>query len=335
MANTEKKTLTEASALSGITGMMTCLEDVTRELAEVEGVQRAMKSAVCRVKLRQAMMNPDAVAVLMELQGKPDGFRHDRESKGQQYSPQEVVEAAISAGVQGAFPVASEFTIFKGRAYLGQAFYERQCKTLPGISDLRWEIDIAQSDKSWPGILFLGAMATCHINGFRVTVEAYQSSEHDRRIAVTTYDGDLDNASGKAKKRILEKLYERLTAGPITEDSVSEMPVMGPQDPEVMDADPEQLISELTLEPSPPKTAPPSLSHRTEAEVDWKTELYSHGGPDTLVVQIGRLLHEAPEESDRQDVLKAAKASMVDGKFDQRAYDTLERYAYSRRAVTA
>jgi len=331
MAKTETG-LTTTAAVAGINAIMTTMESVQNELASAEGIQRGMALAVGRVKLRQAM-SPDAVAVLIELMGKPDGFRHDRESKGQQYSPVEVVDAAISAGIQGAYPVDSEFTIFKGRVYLGQSFYERKCKTLPGVSDLKWEIDIAQSDKSWPGILFLGAMATCKMHGFRVTVEAYQTPDHDRRIAVTTYDGDLDNAHGKAKKRILEKLLERLTSGPITEDSVSVLPVMVPEDDNEQ-AETEQLISELTPVATE-KTAPPSLSHRTEAEVDWKTELYSHGGPDTLVVQIGRLLHEAPEESDRQDVLKAAKASMVDGKFDQRAYDTLERYAYSRRAVTA
>ena len=253
----------------------------------------------------QNAMSDEVVAVLMALQGNPLGFRVDKT-----YPPDMVKACAIQALMHGAYLVDDEWQIISGQCYLGQKYYVRRLKEYPGVTDIQIDIELpeALNDR----ILLVGGYARCRKGGRLVEVFARKSEQFgDSRVAVTAHKGDIDQAQGKAKKRMAQKLFERIAGVQIT--------------------DAEESVQVRLIRDEPPEAAPRQITHTAEPEaVDWQAELLSHGGKDSQVFQIGVLLRDAPTQDDRDAILRAAHDHMRDGKIDFRGYDTLVRYAGSK-----
>lgn len=298
------KALTTQTATSGMMAILDTAEKVQSGLSKAEGMQRAVAMACGLVEL-QAAMSDDVVAVLMALQGNPMGFRSDKV-----YPPETVKACAISALLSGAYLVDDEWQIISGQCYLGQRYFLRKLREYPGVTDLEVVVEIPE--QITPTLLYVSGLARCRVNGIEVAVYAKKSEKHgDSRIAVTAYKGDLDQAQGKARKRLAQRLYERI-AGVVISD------VLGDQPEELESA------SVLTLETDTvSETAVPA------EEIDWKSELYAHGGPDSFTVKCGRRMYVESQSAKPMDGIAAQLMEARDNVgdlIDQRAYDTLERY---------
>jgi len=224
----------------------------------------------------------------------------------------------VRALLHGAYLHGNEFNIISGSCYLTQQFYLRKLREYPGVTDLKVDTDIPvpQADSNQKNVVMLcSGYASCRINGKLVEIFARESNKFgDQRIAVTSYLGDIAQAQGKAKKRLAQKLYERIAGV------------------EISDAD-ETTGSVVVVEPEAiEQKTDDATESREPAAVDWAAELLKYGGKDSAVYEIGCLLRDAPSPQDRADVMNAAKNQLADGVFDQRGFETLQRYAEHKNA---
>jgi hypothetical protein len=318
---------------AGIMRLLDTVDDCHRLLSEAVGVRKLLATAQAVEQLEKALSADDATRLLKALEGRPIGFKTDRK-----YDIAVIRSAATEAIIHGARLNGDEFQVISGQCYLGQRYYRRMLDELPHVTRVDCAIGLpergdVQSTTSGGGtnyMMLIPGVASCVVNGHAVEVEAVQTATRDTRLAIVAYEGDIDGTAGKAKRRLLKRLYEMVCSGVEELPSIDELTI----DTQVTDS-PKRIETVEAPAPAPAAAEKAAPSYRQPGDVDWTKELYSHGGPGSLVVQIAALLRDAPAEEDRVDVLKAAKASMVDGKFDQRAYDTLERYSHSRKQKVA
>jgi len=287
MITKQKTALANVQKLAGeIIEGMGSEDELTRTLAVAQGI----------VSLSDAMTD-DAVAVLMSLQGNELGFKTDKDKDGG-YPADVVKGVAIRAILHGAKLTGNEFNIISRGLYLAQAFFVRRLKEFPGLTDLVIDVDAPEESglkgkNQWYKI---GGYASCKINGKLVEVFCRNHPKYgDSRIVVKAYDNDtaVDGAMGKAKKRIAQKLYERISGVTLSDDdSESSVTVIEPE----------------------------RVTHQPDDSKAWATEFKTHG-----VMTQAKLILEAPTREDAAGVLRVAK-QQVGESIDQRAYDCLDRY---------
>jgi len=291
-------------------------EHVQAELTKAEGMSRAVAMACGLVELQEAMSD-DVVSVLMSLQGNPMGFRSDKI-----YPPEVVKACAISALLSGAYLVDDEWQIIAGQCYLGQKYFMRKIREYPGVTDVEITIDLPEA--LTPTLLVCGGYARCRKGGKRVEVFARKSDKFgDSRIAVTAHKGDIDQSQGKAKKRLAQRLYERIAGVTITdEDPVLESIDV---DPTLLDHRSQGRFDRESLSDADKESVSERLD-KIMTDSDWKPELelikvgqdhirevmneLALGGFDTHVTTIER-------------AIKMQKSGAV----DQRGIDLCRRYS--------
>lgn len=309
--------LTRDSATKGMLAIQATAEQVQQDLLTAEGFGKTLAIATGLVAIQEAMTD-ETVAVLKALEGTDVGFKTDKDHQASGYDAQTIKACAVRALLNGAYLHGNEFNIIAGGCYLTQQYYLRKLREYPNVSDVQIDIDIPCVDSSRPAVqnnhtMLVGGYACCKVDGTRVEIYARESTKFgDQRMAVSAYKADIDQAQGKAKKRLAQRLFERIAGVDISEDSESDGSV-------------------LVVDP-----ATPAIEHADVAqpptEVDWASELLRHGGKESQVFRIGVLLRDAPSKQDRADVLKAAKQQLADGVFDQRGYETLHKYAEHKDA---
>ena len=137
----------------------------------------------------------------------------------------------------------------------------------------------------------------------------------DQRMTVVAYQGDMDVAMGKAKKRIAQKLYERISGVTLSDDDGPAASV---------------TVIESDVIANDPGTREEIVE--TTIPVDWAAEFKRYGVTDQ-----GTFLRDAPTQADRDSVLSAAKKMVGDG-MEFKAFDCLVRYDVElakREAVVA
>lgn len=167
----------------------------------------------------RAAFSPEVVAVVANLGGTALGFRHDLENKGQKYSPDIVRDCAIEALMRGVSLTGNQFNIIAARCYITREGYQSLLASYPGLTDLEIEVGLPEDGRPWgkQEMVFVTAAARCKLNGKAVSVECRKSAGFDGRLAVKTFSGEVDNAKGKAQRRLLKLLYERITGSVIAE----------------------------------------------------------------------------------------------------------------------
>lgn len=167
----------------------------------------------------RAAFSPEVVAVIANLGGTALGFRHDLETRGQKYSPEIVRDCAIEALMRGVSLTGNQFNIIAARCYLTREGYQSLLASYPGLTDLEIEVGLPEDGKPWgkQEMVFVTAAARCKVAGRVVSVECRKSEGFDGRLAVKTFSGEVDNAKGKAQRRLLKLLYERITGSVIAE----------------------------------------------------------------------------------------------------------------------
>lgn len=167
----------------------------------------------------RAAFTPEVVNVIANLGGTALGFRHDLETRGQKYSPEIVRDCAIEALMRGVSLTGNQFNIIAARCYITREGYQSLLASYPGLTDLEIEVGLPEDGKPWgkQEMVFVTAAARCKVAGRPVSVECRKSSGFDGRLAVKTFSGEVDNAKGKAQRRLLKLLYERITGSVIAE----------------------------------------------------------------------------------------------------------------------
>lgn len=210
------KSLTRDRAKAGVLAIRETAMGVQKEIEESEGFDRTLAIACGLVSLYDAFTE-DAMLVLTSLAGTEMGFKCDKD-----YSAQVIKDVAIRALMHGANLHGNEFNIIANGCYLTQAYYMRKVKEYPGSTDLKIDIDTPEivSEKGKETLMRVGGYAGCKINGTVVEIYCRLHPKYgDQRMTVSSYGADYDQAAGKAKKRIAQKLYERIAGVTLTDDS--------------------------------------------------------------------------------------------------------------------
>lgn len=187
-----------------------------KALAKVEEISKAFKLAegVKRVRALVLQVAPQ----IMPLQGTPLGFRTDKDKDGG-YPLAVVAECATEALLRGLRLHGNEWNIIGGRCYVAQAGVARLVAELEGVTDLEHQ----------PGVPVMrdgGAIVeytvTWRLNG--------QPMQLTRKIPVRVNAGmGVDAILGKAKRKALAAVHERLTGSVLTDGEADDRAIVPEQ----------------------------------------------------------------------------------------------------------
>lgn len=173
------------------------------------------------MKAMRAALTEDVVKQLfMPLQGTSLGFRTDND-KGGGYDWVTVRDCVIESMVRGFQVVGNEFNIISGRAYFTREGFERRVTEWPGLSALELSPGVPHTvaDKG----ALVPYRARWLLNGkpmelVRDLVKDPTTGEvRDQRIPVRLNSGmGPDGALGKARRKMLAAILDRLTGAKFT-----------------------------------------------------------------------------------------------------------------------
>jgi hypothetical protein len=222
------------------------------------------------VRTLRSLITGDMMGDIMQLQGTPLGFRTDKDSS-QGYPVEIVKDCVIEALLKGVRPVGNEFNIIAGRLYVTREGFERLVKEFPGLTDLRTEFGVPASAN---GGALVPCFATWRLCGKPDSITcAVTADKSDFRIPIKVNNGmGADAILGKAKRKLLARVYSRLT-GSDQDESDEENTVTG----KVVSREP-RTLDDLTkrLESDKPLSAEPGAAEterETEPETDFMIDL--------------------------------------------------------------
>jgi len=173
-------------------------------------MSRALAIADAMQELRQ-LVTQQMLERVKFLQGTDLGFRTDRDDKGDKggYPFETLRDVLIEAAVRGYSPAGNEFNIIAGRFYATKNGLERKVREFPGLRDLRLVEGVPQ--KMSDGAL-VEYYAEWSLNGRQDEIKCCQNGASDTRIACRVNAGmGIDAILGKAKRKMLTRIYSRLT----------------------------------------------------------------------------------------------------------------------------
>jgi len=161
------------------------------------------------------LLTDDMMRDVMTLHGSPLGFRTDRDHEGKQYPVAVVKDVLITALLKGFRPVGNEFNIIGGNFYATQAGLERVVAEFPGLTDLRLIPGVPTMQS---GGALVPYKATWRLHGVADQIDCRMHATHDdTRIPVrVNAQMGCDAILGKAKRKMLARIYERLTGSILT-----------------------------------------------------------------------------------------------------------------------
>jgi hypothetical protein len=154
---------------------------------------------------------------IMPLAGSPLGFLTDKDTKGGYKAP-EIVDAIAEAMLRGLRATGNEFNIIKGKCYAAKNGLARLVKQHPGLTDLKMTFGVPKNlDKG-------NMIVRCHGEW---KIEGAPDSL-DTEIAVSVFEGNRDAAIGKATRKLLKQIYDRISGGTFTtpEGEVGDMDII-------------------------------------------------------------------------------------------------------------
>lgn len=166
------------------------------------------------MKTLRALMTDKIMADVMELMNTPLGFKTDRPNATNNtfYTKDEVRDVLIQALLRGLQPVDNQFNIIAGNLYVTKEGYERMLQEFPGLQDLQFDLGVPATNGD--GAL-VTARATWVLDGRPGSISCERGekpTDPDYRIPVRVNKAmGIDAILGKAKSKLLRRIYERLT----------------------------------------------------------------------------------------------------------------------------
>ena len=179
------------------------------ELMALRMVERAARMATAIARLRE-LITPSMVDSVMALQNTALGFLTDKEAG---YDAQTVRDCLIEALLRGASWVGGEFCIIAGRCYLTRAYFARAVREWPGLTNL--ELLPGVPTMAGEGGALVPYRARWKLNGQQHELARVRlGPDEDYRVPVRMNRGmGVDAAIGKATRKVLAMIYERLLGG--------------------------------------------------------------------------------------------------------------------------
>jgi hypothetical protein len=182
-------------------------------LTEGKGAFTAALATATAIGQLRAMLTAEVLAPIMNLQGNPLGFRTDKERTGG-YPAEVVADVMIDVTIRGGFKMyGNEVNIISGRGYLTKegfqnwfrrASAEKKC----GPVDVKLGVPKASGDGA-----IVPASATVKWGGTEVTTGPCE---------ITVKGSGSDLQIGKATRKILARLFEKVTGVQVADGDTSE-----------------------------------------------------------------------------------------------------------------
>lgn len=179
------------------------LDDIAKAFKVAEGVQ----------KVRAIVLQ--AAPQILPLQGSALGFRTDKDKDGG-YPPAVVAECATEALLRGLRLTGNEWNIIGGRCYVAQAGLARLVAELPGLTDLELAPAVP--------VMKEGGAIVEYAAQWKLGPTAMALK---RSIPVRVNNGmGADAILGKAKRKMLAAIHERVTGSTISDGEVDDAPLL-------------------------------------------------------------------------------------------------------------
>jgi hypothetical protein len=168
----------------------------------VGAIERALLAADIEDVLSDEMVGRLAV----RLKDRDYGFSTDKAN----YSIGDIRACIVSAYLQGAELINNEFTIIKGRVFKGKNYYARRLRQMRGLSNLAYTFGVPKINRDELGgtTAKVTAEASWTFNGEKCTLVC---GENNPLIIPVNNGMSADGLYGKADRRIMAKIYARLT----------------------------------------------------------------------------------------------------------------------------
>lgn len=190
------------------------VEECSLPSTEASGrIQRAAVLAQGMQRLKDLISDEFIAQNFQPLQGSRLGFLTDKDDKGG-YDTKTVRECLIEALLRGVQPVGNEFNIIAGQPYITKEGFARLVREFPGLTDLRENYGVPKMSDN-------GARVQCSASWKLNGVE--DSLEREFAIKVNRGMG-TDAVLGKAKRKLLAAVFDRLTGSEMPEGEVGDAP---------------------------------------------------------------------------------------------------------------
>jgi hypothetical protein len=298
-------------------------EQIDMATSEGDVVSKGLIIASAMQHVR-TMLPTEALELMSALEGSPLGFSSDVATKGQKTDLAVLRDCFIQASLVGARMVGGEVTIISRRPYLGRAFYERICRQVPGVSDLKVrETGVFKTDN--PNVMRVAFRASWRQDGKLRRLDAEKTDEFDGRIRVTTksnekYQEGVEATVGKAARDFLKLVFEEMTGGRAPEIDEPEGNNTVTATATATAAEPE-----VTAEPDTETAAEQKATAEPEAVSENKSVQTSP--PTTVLGSIQRLFAECV---DRGKVFAVLRDIQNDADTTDQLYADAESLAFQR-----
>lgn len=182
-------------------------------IAKLPAMGQTIALAQGMSELRRALSREVVDTFFIPLQGTPLGFRTDKDDKGG-YDAAIVRDCVIEAMIRGFRPIGNELNIIAGRAYFTKEGFERKVSEFPGLTHLELMPGVPVAKEGGALVPYRAAWI---LDGERMelirdVVKLDDGSSTDQRIVVRVNGGmGADAILGKAKRKILAQIYERIS----------------------------------------------------------------------------------------------------------------------------
>ena len=263
--------------------------------ALARSVQQSFSTALGIARIANTIRNALSPALVQELivplQNVDFGWRTD----SGHYTIEQIRDCWVSAALAGARPINNEVTIIQGRTYLNQNYFRRMVRECPGVTDVQI---MPGKILTATGGATVEMIVTYKLNGKDQRVERVAASAIPVRLNAGM---GADGAIGKATRKVLKQVYERLTGSSIFHDS---------------DDDDMELVAEARVVPDTGKAPeqPKSLPTKT-ATVAAQIKPKTSASPKTQD-DIDKAIAQASSDKDSQGMGREIEQSKEDAQDD-------------------
>lgn len=167
------------------------------------------------IKKLEAALTPEIMADVVQLQNTPLGFRTDKAGSG--YSVEQLRPVVCMALLRGLRLTGNEWNVIAGNLYVTKEGFQRLLAEFPGLSNLHIDIGVPESKGE-------GALVPCRagwkMHGDPDYLDCTVRNGTDFRIPIRVNKAmGMDAILGKAKSKLLRRVYERVTGSVFESDA--------------------------------------------------------------------------------------------------------------------
>ena len=187
-------------------------------LTEGKGNFMASLALADGIQYLQSKLTPEVMKPLMALQGSPLGYRTDKDrnkdgTKGPGYDLETVRDVMIDVTIRGGFLLfGNEVNILAGRGYITREGFQGWFKRAAKDGRCTYPETNIGAPKSVGDAFLVPCAAKCKVKGQEVSVTA----------EIPVRGSGADQVIGKATRKILARLFERVTGIEVSEADVTD-----------------------------------------------------------------------------------------------------------------